>query len=148
MSITVLIIIIGVAAGLITLAATKNMAIVGKMLLNLLLIVVSWVLYQGMLVFGLVYATISLLWRGRFLELSQFYYDVAITHDMSGGVTGQYPLNDMLIHPDGVRFGYFGITISKILALNQAQGSWYRLAMKIGKGLDWLDPGHLKDSKV
>lgn len=119
-----------------------------KALINLLLMVIAWLLLRALILIAFVYSVIKLSVQGRWADLSQYFWDCALTLDISGNVICQHLFNDLMIKPNGFRFGKEGVTISKTLAVNKKKGTWY----PIGKGLGWLlnkiDKNHLEDSKI
>lgn len=119
-----------------------------KLILNLILLIVAWILLRLVLGIAFVYTVIKLLVKRDIKGLSNYFYSCALTLDMSGNIIGQHLFNDWWIKPHGYRFGETGVTISKVLAINKKKGTWY----KFGAGLGWLlnkiDKGHLEKSKV
>lgn len=125
-----------------------------KILINLILLVIAWLLMRVLITVSFVYTVSKLLLKSFFfldarylVDLSDWLYDSALTIDMSGNIIGQHFFNDLMIKPDGYRFGFFNVTISKTLAINKKQGKMYA----IGRGLGWLlnkiDKNHLEDSE-
>lgn len=119
-----------------------------KILINLLLLLIAWFLLRIVLIVSFVWTVVKLSLKLRFKDLSDYFYQSALTLDMSGNVIGQHFFNDLLIRPNGYRFGEHGVTISKTLAINKKKGTWYPLAKLLGNLLDWIDKNHLEKSKV
>ncbi|MBI1228229.1 MAG: hypothetical protein GC192_23550 [Bacteroidetes bacterium] len=117
-----------------------------RIYLQIFLLALSIGLYLFVLFVAVPYSCIKLIGKNQPRALTTYFFDAALANDMSGGVMGQHVFNDWWIHPDGVRFGKFGISISKILYLNKIQNSWYQFGVKFGQFLEWLDPKHLEES--
>lgn len=119
-----------------------------KALLNLLLMVVAWILLRCLIVISFIYTVLKLSAKLRFNDLSQYFWDSALTLDISGNVICQHLFNDLMIKPNGFRFGQEGITCSKTLAENKKIGTWYKLGDRVGWLLNKIDKNHLEDSKI
>lgn len=120
-----------------------------RMLVNLILLIVAWLLMKLVLTVAFIYTTIKLLIKGRFKELGQYYYNSALSLDISGAVVGQHVFNDWFIKPSGYRFdGKSGKTISYHLKINKEQGTWYKPGYWLGWVLNKIDPNHLEKSKA
>ena len=119
-----------------------------KILINLFLLVIAWFLLRIVIGISFIYTVCKLAFKGKFQSLSIYFYHCALTLDMSGNIIGQHFFNDLLIKPEGYRFGYFNKTISKTLAVNKGRETMYKFGIALGKLLNWIDKDHLEKSSV
>lgn len=110
--------------------------------MELLLLIIALLLSFIIIPIALVYALIKLFLKGT----KKYFFSIAVSIDQTGGVVCQHLFNDLMVKPNGHRFGNEDETISSVLGKNKATGTLYG----IGKALSWLlnaiDKNHVENS--
>ncbi len=91
-------------------------------------------------------AIIYTLIRAIFKGLKDWFYIIAISIDQLGNVVGMHLFNDIMVKPNGHRFGNPDETISLVLAMNKKQGTLYPIGRALGWLLNKIDDGHLENT--
>lgn len=101
------------------------------------------------IVLALVIAVVAIPWaivrtifRGP--GLSAYFRDCALSIDITGNVIFQHMFNDIMIPPDGYRFGKEGDTISYVLGHNKVHDKLYLPGKWLAAVLDFLDEDHVR----
>ena len=79
-------------------------------------------------------------------ELDKYNLELAISKDHYGNVLSNYLFNDILIKPEGYKFGNINETISSVLGKNKESNTLKVLGKFISKVLDLIDKNHVEKS--
>lgn len=115
---------------------------------GLLLALISIILISILGPLGVIYtilrALIKLTLKELLNVLSRFFWFVAYSLDQLGNVLCQYLFNDVLILPEGYKFGNPDETISGVLGKNKAEGTLRRPGKLLADLLNRIDPEHVE----
>jgi hypothetical protein len=113
---------------------------------NLLLLILALLLAFLIAPLGILWAIVRTIFRGP--GLSQFFLDCALSIDISGNVFFQHLFNDVMVPPDGYRFGKEGDTISYVLGHNKINHRLYAPGRWLSWLLNLLDPEHVEKAYI
>lgn len=125
------------------------------MLTNLLLVIIARVLIAIIGSISIVYTHIRLIiggikiksWKWTTTKLSEYYWEGAVSIDITGAIIGKYFFNDTMIHPDGVRItGTKRKTLSYYMGVNKLKGKMYGWGLFWSKVLHLIDKNHVEDA--
>ena len=117
---------------------------------GIVLFIVAVILGVIFMPFGILYSMITLWVKTSFKtwlnRISSYFMVIAISIDQMGNVIMQDLFNQIMITPNGYKFGNVDETISSVLGKNQLKNT----LKFMGKALNWilnkLDPGHSVNS--
>jgi len=116
----------------------KILQITGKLVLNLLLVLIALTLLKYLLIPALIFTLVVAFFKRKvgngFLNISQYFREVAVSIDQLGNVVCSDLFDVMLIKKGGYRFGNPDETISSVLGKNQKLNT----LSKIGKVVNWI----------
>lgn len=116
-----------------------------NLLRNIILFLISVFLVKLFLLFCFVLTTLNLLFRLKINELSNYYFDCALTNDQSGNVYAKYQL-DFLFSKKKSQFGNPDETISSRLGKLKKQGLLTKKGILLSIFLNKIDENHVEKS--
>ena len=99
---------------------------------------------------GFVYAFFRQLFFSKLKSLSIYFVEVAIALDITGNVTMQFLLNDLLLinNKDSYYFGNSKETISSVIGKNSITGTLSFLGRALNRFLNFIDTNHSLNSII
>lgn len=121
-----------------------------KLGVGILLFIVAVILLIILIPIGLTYTIIKHIYKRRVWEglgkIGDIFKTVAISVDMTGNVVLQDLSNDVLITPEGYKFGQFGETLSSALGKNKLLKAFKKTGENLCKILHLIDENHCENS--
>ncbi len=109
-------------------------------MINLLLLILSIALTIPLGIVGFVYSVIS-----RMLKAASIYFwKCAVAMDELGNTLCMDLFNDLMVKPDGHRFGNSNETVSPVLGVNKKAGKLYWLGLALSYILHLIDKFHVE----
>ncbi len=96
--------------------------------------------------FGVLYTIVKLLFIGKFKELNNYFFNVAVSGDKRSNVIMADLFNDIFIKKNGYQFGNGDETISSVLGKNKEKKDLLEFGEDIANDLDKIQPNHVEDA--
>ena len=120
--------------------------ITSKVLINALLVFIAYYLLKLLLLPAIICTAIVAFFKRNlgsgFLNISEYFKDVAVSIDQVGNVICSDLLNLTLRKKGGINFGNLDETISSVLGKNKRKGTLSKVGKILDAILDKIDPNH------